>query len=124
MGDVLDKYNVRFTLHDNLPTSTLGSIYRGLVLMSTISDTEWVGRLDQLRGMVKGRYVVPGVDSSCGVEARLEIYFLKMGVQELEGWSRTVGVALALGGRERRAWAEVYWDAGEFLRQAVREMAG
>ncbi|KAF2855303.1 hypothetical protein T440DRAFT_539557 [Plenodomus tracheiphilus IPT5] len=73
--NTIDKYNVLVTLH-SLPACTLQSIKQGMYLMSSISDAEWYGRYMHLRGWVKEGFIAQGVDETCGVEARLEVFLL------------------------------------------------
>ncbi|KAF1844698.1 uncharacterized protein K460DRAFT_96833 [Cucurbitaria berberidis CBS 394.84] len=121
VGGAVDMYNVLVTLH-RLSTPTLYSIYRSLILMTAVSDREWSERLQQLRGLVDGCDAVESVDFTCTVEARLEVFFLEVGVGQLERWIRSVGVALALGRRGRKVWADVYGDAAAFLGRAMWEL--
>ncbi|KAH9883129.1 hypothetical protein J1614_000499 [Plenodomus biglobosus] len=126
--NTLDKYNVLCTLH-TLSTDTLLSLQHSMHLMSRVSDAEWHARLLQLRGGSGGTDVDTGtgvdtVDETCGVGARLEVFLLASGRGVLEEWRRRVGVVVGLGGEERRAWGEVYGEAGGFLRRAVGEWVG
>jgi hypothetical protein len=65
--------------------------------------------------------VVEGVDESCTVEARLEYYLLEIGRPLLEGWVRSVGLALRMGEGERNRCRDVYGDAARFLGRAYEE---
>lgn len=119
--DTIDTYNVLAALY-RAPTPMLHGFYRSLLLMSSISNVEWIQRLSQLRGIVHGHYAVKGVTVSCDVEPRLEIYLLQVGRGAIEGWIRDVVVASELGEKDRSIWAEVYADAARFLVRAVGEM--
>ncbi|KAH7393025.1 hypothetical protein BKA66DRAFT_319209 [Pyrenochaeta sp. MPI-SDFR-AT-0127] len=121
LGATIDKYYILATLH-HLCTSTLLSIHRGLLFMSSISDIEWIERLYQLRGVVNGCNAVEGVNRSCDVELRLETYMLGIGRAETDGWIQNVSVASSLDEEDRRGSAEVYTDAAAFLGKALREM--
>lgn len=94
------------------------------MLMAYVSNSEWEGRLMQLHGFVGDGTRVQGVCGGCGVEARLESYFLKVGRAEMGGWARDVDVAIGLGRRERDVWAEVYGGAARFLERAFGEVWG
>lgn len=122
-ADVIDKYNVLSTLHSMAP-ATLQSVHRGMQLMIRVSDKEWHGRFNQLRGLSKDGSIGVGVDACCAVEVRLEIFLLAVGRAQMEVWLRNVGVAVAVEQRDRKAWAGVYADAAAFLRTAVGELWG
>ena len=120
-ADVIDKFNVLVALHA-MPKDELQSVLRGMLLMSYVTDAEWSGRLMQFHGFARDGTRGQLVDGTCGVQARLELYLLEMGRGELQGWIRSVSVALGLGKQERGVWAGVYEAAAGFLGRAYGEM--
>ncbi|KAF1938188.1 hypothetical protein EJ02DRAFT_355102, partial [Clathrospora elynae] len=121
VNDAVDRYNVLYTLH-SIPTETLESVQRAMACMAHVTEYEWFDRLYQLRGIVAEDHAVDGVDASCEVEARLEIYLLDGGRAELEGWVRSVDGALEMGEGDRRVYAGVYGEAATFLWRAAEEL--
>ncbi|KAF2128988.1 hypothetical protein P153DRAFT_386183 [Dothidotthia symphoricarpi CBS 119687] len=123
---MLATYDVLAILYST-PLLLLTSIHRGMLYMLAVSDAEWHARLIHLRGGVIGPGgavdwsggAEAGVDGSCGVEARLELFLLESGRTEIEGWVGKVGVAVGLSGGERVACGVVYGDAAAFLGRVV-----
>lgn len=120
-ADVIDKFNVLVALHA-MSTGELRSVLKGMLLMSDVTDAEWLERLMQFHGFARDGTRGQLVDGMCGVQARLELYLLGMGRSELEGWVRSVSVALGLGEQERGVWAGVYEAAAGFLGRTYGEM--
>jgi hypothetical protein len=77
--------------------------------MAQAGEMERQVRLWQLQGVV---------DELCEFDLRLETFLLEAGCVELECWIQCVEVGLGLGMEVRERWAEVYGDAGNFLRDA------
>jgi len=121
VNHALNHFNVLSALY-SLPTDTLRSVYSGVQLMARVSDVEWNARWRHLRGWCDGGWRVQGVDERCGVEARLEVFFLSAGREGLRAWAERIGVVNGLGEGERRAWSGVYGEAAGFLARAVGEM--
>ncbi|KAH4063397.1 hypothetical protein HBI25_189730 [Parastagonospora nodorum] len=109
---MLDKYNVLTTLH-GCSTATLLSLQRGMIEMLGVSELEWIGRFEQLGG---------NVDGACGLEARVEVFLLGVGMRETEEWVEVLETVMEMGERERKVWMEVYADAAGFLGRCVAEM--
>ncbi|KNG48738.1 hypothetical protein TW65_04480 [Stemphylium lycopersici] len=116
----MNKCNVIYSLHCTT-VPALESMLRAMYLMMTIPDAEWLSRLAQLRGMVDGKFVVPGVGDACTLQAQIEYYLLDAGRGGLDGWIKCLGMCLNLGDEGRRAWAQVYGDAARFLARARDE---
>lgn len=108
---MLDKYNVLTTLYAS-STDTLLSLRRGMIEMLGVSEAEWVERFEQLGGKV---------DGGCTLEARLEVFWLGVGIREVEEWADVVDTAVEMEEGDRRAWGEVYGDAARFLGRCVEE---
>ena len=104
---IYSKYNVMNALY-LLPQASLESVLRGMRGMLTSSGREWCVRLWQLQNVV---------DHTCEFDLRLEAFLLKAGFAELGNWIACVEVGLRLGREEREAWAEVYGEAGAFLKE-------
>lgn len=110
---MFDRYNVLNTLYAS-STKTLEALYRGMIEMLGVSEREWRERFEQLCGVV---------DGECGLEARVEVYLLGVGREDVEEWVGIVEMALGLeGSEERGCWAEVYADAAAFLERAMGDM--
>lgn len=109
---MLDKYNV-FTALYGSSTATLLSLQRGMIEMLGVSESEWVGRFGQLGG---------NVDGECGLEARVEMFLLDVGMRETEEWVEVLETAMEMGERERKVWMDVCADAAGFLGRCMEEM--
>jgi hypothetical protein len=119
----VDKYNVLWTLH-GITNPSLVSIQRAILAMSEVPNSEWMQRLQQLRGWAADGNHVEGVGEYCTVEARLEYYFLEVGKGCLEEWTGVVGVALKMTEERKKASAKVYADAAAYLGRAYEELRG
>jgi hypothetical protein len=102
---MLDKYNVLTTLYAS-STATLLSLQRGMIEMLGVEETEWVQRFEQLEGKV---------DEGCTLEARLEVFWLGVGMMEMEDWVGVLDTAVGMSEGEKRVWGGVYGDAARFL---------
>jgi len=109
---MLDKYNVLTALYGS-STATLLSLQRGMIEMLGVSEFEWVGRFEQLGGHV---------DGACGLEARVEVFLLGVGMRETEEWVEVLETAMEMKEGERMVWMEVYADAAGFLGRCVADM--
>lgn len=104
-----NKYNVLASLYSS-STSTLLSLQRGMIEMLGVENKDWVGRAEQLCGVV---------DGSCDLELRLEVYLLRVGRQETEALLTIVDVVRDMGERDKWLWAQVYGDAASFLEKCL-----
>jgi hypothetical protein len=102
------KYTVLSALY-SLSGPALESVSRGMKAMAQAGATERRVRLWQLQGVV---------DGLCEFDLRLETFLLEAGSVELECWIQCVEAGLGLRMEVRERWAEVYGDAGNFLREA------
>jgi hypothetical protein len=64
------------------------------------------------------------VDGACGLEARLEVFLLAVGMKETEEWVSVLEAAVEIGESERGVWMEVYADAAVFLGKCKAETYG
>jgi hypothetical protein len=108
---MLDKYNVLTTLYSS-STATLRSLQRGMIEMLGVSEPEWMGRYEQLVGKV---------DGACGLEARMEVFLLGVGMRETEEWVGVAETAIGMEEVERGVWKGVYEDAAGFLVRCMIE---
>lgn len=97
-----------------LPVATLSSVRRGIEGMSMVTETEWMGRLTQLKGVK--------ADMPLWSEAGLEIFLLEDGLSNLTRWAQLVDMALALGQEDRNAWGDTHRHAAVFLEGIVAEL--
>jgi hypothetical protein len=91
---MLDKYNVLTTLYAS-STATLVSLQRGIIEMLGVEETEWVQRFEQLKRKV---------DEGCTLEARLEVFWLGLGIEELEEWVGVLETAVGMSEGVRGVW--------------------
>lgn len=108
VNSICAKYTVMGALYA-YPQVQLESVGRGIRAMAAASDGERRDRLWQLQGVV---------DEMWDFEPRLETYLLEVGGGELDAWVRCVEVGLGLGKEDREMWADVYREAGRFLKGA------
>jgi hypothetical protein len=111
---MFDKYNVLATLYSS-ESNTLLSLKRGMIEMLGTGEREWYERAQQLWGEV---------DEACTLEARMEVFLLGVGRDEVVEWVRTVELAMGMENRERGVWARAYGDAAAFLGKGCREVFG
>ena len=97
-----------------LPMAALSSVRRGVEGMGKVTDTEWMGRLTQLKEVE--------IDTAPWSEARLEIFLLENGVSNLKRWARVVDMAISLGQEDRDLWADTHSNAILFLHRIVAEL--
>lgn len=121
----------RFTLLStlySLPMASIAGIKRGMAAMAQTSASELSARLKQLRDA--------GVNHSWEFDAQLERLLLEEmfplkqksllrgGMWQLQMWIGCVEVALWLSQERREFFAEVYGEAGAFLKTALQSMPG
>ncbi|KAF2826399.1 hypothetical protein CC86DRAFT_394399 [Ophiobolus disseminans] len=109
MSAIHNKYEVLSTLYSS-PPATLLSLQRGMIEMLGVDDDELDARFECLNGHV---------DQECPLEARMEVYLLGVGREEIESWVTTVALTRSMGGKERGDRSRVFGEAEAFLWRAA-----
>lgn len=94
---------------------TRESLLRGMLAMRRTSEYECVERYHQL---------CAGVDGTCDLEPKLEVFLLHAGRDELDVWIKHLTEALKRGEQELGGYGKEYTDAAAFLTKAYREVIG
>ena len=87
----------------------LASLKRAMLAMQRVKDYEWEGR----------RMQMSRVTNEDVLEARVELFLLETGRQELGNWIKATDVALGMEETEREQFEVCYRDAAHFLTACI-----